>query len=77
MQRVDTKFTDLLLTHMRNLCIFDLKIPHGAVAQLGERVNGIHEAEGSIPFSSTTWVSSEQCVSLFDSALRFTKILLL
>ncbi len=25
----------------------------GAVAQLGERVNGIHEVEGSIPFSST------------------------
>ena len=25
----------------------------GAVAQLGERLNGIQEAEGSIPFSST------------------------
>ncbi len=25
----------------------------GAVAQLGERVNGIHEVSGSIPLSST------------------------
>ncbi len=25
----------------------------GAVAQLGERLNGIQEVEGSIPFSST------------------------
>jgi hypothetical protein len=26
---------------------------NGAVAQLGERMNGIHEVEGSIPFGST------------------------
>ncbi len=26
----------------------------GAVAQLGERMNGIHEVEGSIPFGSTS-----------------------
>ena len=26
---------------------------HGAVAQLGERLNGIQEAVGSIPISST------------------------
>ncbi len=26
---------------------------NGAVAQLGERLNGIQEADGSIPFSST------------------------
>ena len=26
----------------------------GAVAQLGERLNGIQEVDGSIPFSSTT-----------------------
>ncbi len=26
---------------------------YGAVAQLGERVNGIHEVSGSIPLSST------------------------
>jgi hypothetical protein len=29
----------------------------GAVAQLGERVNGIHEVEGSIPFGSTRMVA--------------------
>ena len=28
-------------------------LDHGAVAQLGERLNGIQEADGSIPFSST------------------------
>ena len=28
--------------------------PGGAVAQLGERLNGIQEVDGSIPFSSTT-----------------------
>ena len=26
---------------------------HGAIAQLGERVNGIHEVSGSIPLGST------------------------
>ncbi len=31
----------------------DLASGHGAVAQLGERLNGIQEADGSIPFSST------------------------
>jgi hypothetical protein len=30
-----------------------LFIVFGAVAQLGERLNGIQEADGSIPFSST------------------------
>ena len=53
MQRVGTRFAYLLLTHIRILRIFVVKFPHGAVAQLGERVNGIHEVEGSIPFSST------------------------
>jgi hypothetical protein len=28
----------------------------GAVAQLGERVNGIHEVSGSIPLSSTNLI---------------------
>ena len=28
----------------------------GAVAQLGERLNGIQEVEGSIPFSSTIFL---------------------
>ena len=32
------------------------EVLRGAVAQLGERVNGIHEVEGSIPFSSTILV---------------------
>jgi hypothetical protein len=31
------------------------RLRHGAVAQLGERVNGIHEVVGSIPISSTTY----------------------
>jgi hypothetical protein len=30
-----------------------LRGPRGAVAQLGERLNGIQEVDGSIPFSST------------------------
>jgi hypothetical protein len=30
-----------------------LRFRDGAVAQLGERVNGIHEVSGSIPLSST------------------------
>ncbi len=29
----------------------------GAVAQLGERLNGIQEVDGSIPFSSTNQIS--------------------
>ena len=28
-------------------------VDHGALAQLGERMNGIHEAAGSIPAGST------------------------
>ena len=28
-------------------------VPRGAVAQLGERLNGIQEVDGSIPFGST------------------------
>ena len=31
------------------------KNSHGAVAQLVERMNGIHEATGSIPVSSTSY----------------------
>ena len=31
----------------------DLKISHGGVAQLGERLNGIQEVRGSIPLVST------------------------
>ncbi len=32
---------------------------YGAVAQLVERMDGIHEATGSIPVSSTSLVSSK------------------
>ena len=32
-----------------------IKNERGAVAQLGERMTGSHEAEGSIPFSSTNF----------------------
>jgi hypothetical protein len=34
-----------ILVHVKYLC--------GAVAQLGERVHGMHEVRGSIPLSST------------------------
>src|SRR5437867_9982048 len=30
---------------------------HGAVAQLGERLNGIQEVDGSIPFGSTNLIN--------------------
>ena len=36
--------------------LFFLRLREGAVAQLGERLNGIQEADGSIPFSSTNFV---------------------
>jgi hypothetical protein len=36
-----------------NFIFVALILTHGAVAQLGERMNGIHEARGSIPLSST------------------------
>jgi hypothetical protein len=32
--------------------------PCGAVAQLGERLNGIQEVDGSIPFGSTIFLAS-------------------
>gem|GEM_PF-3722965 len=32
-----------------------LNLAYGAVAQLGERLNGIQEVDGSIPFSSTIY----------------------
>ncbi len=35
------------------MCVFRRFVIPGAVAQLGERMNGIHEAVGSIPISST------------------------
>ena len=36
-----------------NFIFVVLFLTRGAVAQLGERMNGIHEARGSIPLSST------------------------
>ncbi len=41
------------------------KIPTvGAVAQLGERVNGIHEVRGSIPLGSTIFPNfPKPCIS--------------
>ncbi len=40
-----------------------MALPHmfstvGAVAQLGERVNGIHEVSGSIPLGSTNKINT-------------------
>ena len=44
----------LNLTILFALCYFsEYPRTSGAVAQLGERLNGIQEADGSIPFSST------------------------
>jgi hypothetical protein len=40
------------LTRPRESC-YRVVLPSGAVAQLGARVNGIHEVTGSIPVSST------------------------
>ncbi len=33
--------------------VFERLTLHGAIAQLGERLNGIQEVSGSIPLSST------------------------
>ena len=40
----------------------------GAVAQLGERMTGSHEAEGSIPFSSTKYY---QALAAFQAAFSY------
>ncbi len=42
---IDISFFSMLILVLLKL--------NGAVAQLGERLNGIQEADGSIPFSST------------------------
>ncbi len=44
------------LTFKDLFCI--VKVTSGAVAQLGERLNGIQEVEGSTPFGSTNRISS-------------------
>ena len=45
-------------------------LKNGAVAQLGERLNGIQEADGSIPFSSTNmkFILTQRSGFLFLSA---------
>ena len=43
---------------------------HGGIAQLGERLNGIQEASGSIPLIST---SSTKAWTVFVQALKFSK----
>jgi hypothetical protein len=35
-------------------------LKHGAVAQLGERMNGIHEVRGSIPLGSINQVNKSR-----------------
>jgi hypothetical protein len=45
--------SDLGLTITTLLAIINTYPRCGAVAQLGERLNGIQEVDGSIPFSST------------------------
>ena len=56
----------LIIAHGRQLrqqCGFAIvEDRRGAVAQLGERLNGIEEVKGSTPFSSTTTPS----VSVFN-----------
>ena len=49
-----------------------LQCSRGAVAQLGERLNGIQEVEGSIPFGSTRFPSplTGSLESLLISALE-------
>ena len=52
-----SRLARMLLTHSRPQAIcpapFGFFPPCGAVAQLGERLNGIQEVEGSTPFGST------------------------
>ena len=38
------------------MTVYSAPQTRGAVAQLGERLNGIQEVEGSIPFGSTIFV---------------------
>ena len=44
---------ELVLRIPRSIGLDYFLIKSGAVAQLGERLNGIQEVDGSIPFSST------------------------
>ena len=44
--------------HLRALALVPTR-KRGAVAQLGERLNGIQEVDGSIPFGSTNRISRD------------------
>jgi hypothetical protein len=46
----------MLLTCIGRIVI--IRIKKGAVAQLGERLNGIQEVVGSIPISSTNYINN-------------------
>jgi hypothetical protein len=46
-----------LLKRAASACLDRLPDDDGAVAQLGERVNGIHEVRGSIPLGSTNEIN--------------------
>jgi hypothetical protein len=48
----------MLLTSIGLIVIISRK--KGAVAQLGERLNGIQEVVGSIPISSTNYINKLQ-----------------
>ncbi len=43
-----------------SVCVHSASQVRGAVAQLGERLNGIQEVEGSIPFGSTSFFPCRQ-----------------
>jgi hypothetical protein len=47
-----------LLKRAASACLDRLPDDQGAVAQLGERVNGIHEVRGSIPLGSTNEINT-------------------
>ena len=44
----------------------------GAVAQLGERLNGIQEVEGSIPFGSTKFLNQLQLAHLYCGEFAYS-----
>ena len=45
---------------------------HGAIAQLGERLNGIQKVRGSNPLSSTIYVEAQTKVQIRTAALALT-----
>ena len=64
MVRRDIDFCPLNLDISGQFRLSSFKLPLcscGAVAQLGERLNGIQEVEGSIPFGSTKFLNLNFC----------------